>query len=344
MSVAKDSSVRPARPKRQRQADHEELAPEEPHKRNIDKPPLVDQQSQVMWSYVALVGVMHAMIVLAFTPYFFSWWGLLWLPVGNFIFCSLGVGAGFHRLHTHRSYKCPLWFEHTLAILGICCLQDTPARWVLVHRLHHQNSDHEPDPHTPMVNWFWGHVGWLFVENRELTNLNTYGRYAKDILKDPFYMNMERGNLYNWVNFGQLVAFTVVGFGVGFLLKGDLAGALQVSLQWAFWGVVMRIVYTWNVTWGVNSFAHMFGYRNYETRDNSRNNWLFALATSGDGWHNNHHADPRSCAHGHRWWEFDLTYRTIKLWEMMGLVWDVVPISDPHCGQGPKAPEAPGAE
>ena len=166
----------------------------------------------------------------------------------------------------------------------------------------------------------------MFIENRQTTSLTTYEKYAKDMLKDPFYMRLERSNLYLWVYVIHAVLFYLVGAVVGYLLHGTIAGAVQVGLQWTFWGVIMRTVYTWNVTWGVNSFAHMFGYRNYETRENSRNNWFFALATSGDGWHNNHHADPRSAAHGfHRWWEFDLTYVTIRLWEKIGLAWDAVP-------------------
>jgi stearoyl-CoA desaturase (delta-9 desaturase) len=106
-------------------------------------------------------------------------------------------------------------------------------------------------------------------------------------------------------------------------MYGTWAGSLRVAVQWVLWGVVYRTIYTWHVTWGVNSISHMWGYRNYETRENSRNNWVIALATSGEGWHNNHHADPRSAAHGHRWWELDLTYLTICFWKKIGLAWDV---------------------
>jgi stearoyl-CoA desaturase (delta-9 desaturase) len=292
----------------------------------IPRPEMVDAQSHIVWPYVIGVGLFHLLIPLAFLPYFFSWWGVLWLPVGNYLFCSMGIGAGYHRLHTHRSYKCPKWFEHFLALLGCCNLQESPSRWVLVHRLHHQHSDHQPDPHTPLVTWFWGHVGWLFVENRQLSTPATYERYAKDMLRDPFYLRLERNLLYVWVYVIHAALFLLVGAGVGYAWTGTPAGALQVGLQWLLWGVVMRTVYTWHVTWGVNSFTHMYGYRNYETRENSRNNWLLALLTNGEGWHNNHHADPRSAAQGfHRWWELDVTYLTIKLWEKLGLVWDVTP-------------------
>ena len=298
----------------------------EPCLHGIRRPSTVDERSRIVWEYVLGVGLFHLLIPLAFVPGLFSWWGVLWLPVGNYLFCSMGVGAGLHRLLTHRSYKCPLWFEHFLALLACCNLQQSPARWVLVHRIHHQHSDHEPDPHTPMVNWFWGHVGWLFVENRFLSKSDTYEKYIRDLLRDPLYIRLERNQNYLWVYAAHAVLFGLAGLVVGWFWTGTTEGMVRVSAQWLLWGVVYRTIYTWHVTWAVNSFSHMWGYRNYETRENSRNLWWCALMTSGEGWHNNHHADPRSCAHGfHRWWEFDLTYLTIRLWQKLGLAWDLVP-------------------
>ena len=291
---------------------------------SLPRPPMVDGKSRIIWPYIIGVTLFHLLIPLAFLSYVFSWWGVAWLPVGNYIFCSMGIGAGYHRLLTHRGYKCPLWFVHMLAILGVCNLQESPARWVVVHRLHHQHSDHQPDPHTPQVSWFWGHVGWLFIENRETTSAETYHKYAGDLLSDRFYMRLERNIMYFWVFALQAALFFVAGLAVGYFLKGDAAGSLQVGVQWLLWGVVYRTIFTWHVTWGVNSAAHLWGYRNYETRENSRNNWLIALGTNGEGWHNNHHADPRTAQHGHRWWEVDITYLTICLWEKMGLAWDVL--------------------
>ena len=130
-------------------------------------------------SMPALCSAFHALLPLMFVPYFFSWYGLLWLPVGNYLFCSMGIGAGYHRLLTHRGYECPRWLEYTLAILGHCCIQDTPARWVAIHRMHHNNSDEQPDPHSPLVTLFWGHMGWLFVENSEFGKLATFEKFTK---------------------------------------------------------------------------------------------------------------------------------------------------------------------
>src|SRR3984893_3044004 len=161
----------------------------------ISRPDTVDRR-RVLWPYALAVVAYHLLLPLAFVPWLFSWTGLLLIPLGNYVFCSLGIGAGYHRLLTHRSYRCPEWLEHALAVLGICSLQDSPARWVMIHRLHHQHSDQQPDPHSPLVRWFWGHMGWLLVENRQLSTLDTYERYVRDLLRDRFYRRMERGLLW----------------------------------------------------------------------------------------------------------------------------------------------------
>jgi stearoyl-CoA desaturase (delta-9 desaturase) len=291
----------------------------------IGRPDTVDS-GRILWPYAIGVASFHLLLLLAFVPWLFSWTGLLLIPLGNYLFCSLGIGAGFHRLLTHRSFCCPRWLEHTFALLGVCSLQDSPARWVMVHRLHHQHSDRKPDPHSPLVSWFWGHVGWLLIENRRLSKVETYERYARDLLKDPFYLRLERGQLWVWVYATHALLFYLIGLAVGWAWTGEWIGGVQFGLSLLLYGVIYRTLFSWHVTWGVNSIAHLWGYRNFETDENSRNNWFFALATNGDGWHNNHHADPRSAAHGfYRWWELDITYMTLLCLQAMGLVWDLVP-------------------
>src|SRR5437764_1105172 len=149
-------------------------------------------RGRILWPYVLGFGAFHLLLPLAFVPWLFSWTGLVLVPLGNYLFCSLGIGAGFHRLLTHRSFRCPRWVEHTFAVLGVCSLQDSPARWVMIHRLHHQHSDRQPDPHSPLVSWFWGHMGWLLVENRALSRLAPCERYARDMLPDPCYPTSAR--------------------------------------------------------------------------------------------------------------------------------------------------------
>lgn len=279
---------------------------------------------KVIWPYAISVALYHLLALLAFWPWLFSWTGAVLAVSGLYIFGTLGINLCYHRLLTHRGFTCPLWLEHTFALLGVCCLQDTPARWVAIHRMHHQYSDEQPDPHSPLVTFFWGHMGWIFVENREINSMLNYDRYARDILKDPFYFAMERKLAWVWINLAQAALFYLVGFAIGWASTGQAMGGVQFGLSLLVWGVLLRTVLVWHITWSVNSLAHVWGYRNYETDENSRNNWFVALVSNGEGWHNNHHADQKSAAHGHRWWEFDVTYLTIWALEKLGLARDVV--------------------
>lgn len=279
--------------------------------------------SDVFWPYLTFIGLFHLLLPLACIPWLFSWTGVLLIPIGNYIFGSLGVNLGYHRLLTHRSLTCPKWLEHTFAILGVCSLQDAPARWVAIHRMHHKFSDENPDPHSPQVNFFWGHMGWLFVSNKELESLNLYEKYVRDLMQDKFYVRLERRHYWVWVYIYHAIIILALGMLAGWLTTSTPMEAVQFGLSIFVWGVIVRTVYVWHITWFVNSAAHRWGYQNYETGENSRNNWWVAMLTNGEGWHNNHHADQRSAAHGHRWWELDLTYWSIVLLKKVGLVAEV---------------------
>ena len=277
---------------------------------------------RINWNYTIGVAVVHGLALLAVLPWFFSWTGVALVFIGNYIFCSTGIGAGYHRLLTHKSFQCSKRFEHFLALLGVCSLQEAPLRWVATHRAHHRHADEQPDPHSPLVTFFWGHMGWLLTENTAFGHIATYEKYVRDLLRDPFYRWLERNGY--WVYVAHAVAIFLIAYAVGWIWEGDMMAGLQFGLSVLVWGVFVRTVYTWHITWGVNSIAHLWGYRNYETGENSRNNWLIGLATNGEGWHNNHHHDQRSAAHGfHRWWEVDVTYLTILMFKKLGLVWNV---------------------
>jgi len=281
--------------------------------------------SRVTWPYALGVVGYHLLALLAFWPWLFSWSGLILAGAGCYVFGTLGINLCYHRLLTHRSFTCPKWLEHFFAILGVCSLQDTPARWVAVHRMHHQYSDESDDPHSPLVTFFWGHMGWLLVPNNRLARFELFERYCKDLLRDRFYFILERKLFWVWVNLAAWAVFFTLGFVPGWLVTGDALAGVQLGLSLLVWGVFLRTVLVWHITWSVNSVTHLWGYRNYDTDENSRNNVFVGLISNGEGWHNNHHAQPRSAAHGHRWWEFDVTYRTIRLLEMVGLARDVVP-------------------
>lgn len=278
----------------------------------------------MLWPYAISIALIHILALLALLPSLFTWTGLIVMIVGVQVF-GQSINLCYHRLLSHRSARVPKWFEHALVVVALCCLQDTPAKWVATHRYHHNHSDEPNDPHSPLVTFLWAHVGWLIVYNGRAHNLAAYHKYAPDILRDRFYFALERSV---WMGVGIYLAhallFLLIGLGIG-SLTGDATHALHFGLSLLVWGVIVRTVVVWHITWSVNSITHLFGYTNHDTDDHSRNNWLVALFAAGEGWHNNHHADPASASNRHRWWEFDLTYAVIRSLEAVGLATDVVP-------------------
>jgi fatty-acid desaturase len=279
---------------------------------------------RIDWLNVLTIGTIHMLALLALMPALFSWTAVIVAVIAARLYGLIGINIGYHRLLTHRGFKCPKWLEHAFVVVAICCVEDTPARWVAVHRRHHEKSDEQPDPHSPLAGFFWGHIGWLLVKNPDLSRLGIYDRYAKDILRDPFYVALERNFWQLKILLIQLNVFFFAGL-LGNMLAGhSWSEAVPFALGIVVWGIFVRTVFVWHQTWAVNSITHIWGYRNYATDEDSRNNLFVGYLAHGEGWHNNHHADQRSARHGHRWWEFDSTYLTIRLLEKLGLVTDIV--------------------
>jgi stearoyl-CoA desaturase (delta-9 desaturase) len=282
------------------------------------------QPYRIDWLNTLTIATFHALALLALMPMFFNWTAVIVAVIAARLFGLIGINIGYHRLLTHRGFKCPKWLEHAFVVVAICCAEDTPARWVAIHRRHHEKSDEQPDPHSPLAGFFWGHVGWLLVKNPDLSRLGIYERYAKDVLRDPFYVALERNLWQLKILLIQINAFFFAGLTGKLLWGGSWSEAVQFALSIVIWAVFVRTVFVWHQTWAVNSVTHIWGYRNYATDEDSRNNLFIGYLAHGEGWHNNHHADQRSARHGHRWWEFDTTYLTIRLLEKLGLVSDIV--------------------
>ncbi len=299
--------------------------------------PVKQGRAKFLWSHVAVVFGLHALALLAFVPWLFSWTGVVLCAVNCYAFGTLGINIGFHRLLAHRGFKTPVWFEHVLITLGVCCLQGTPGRWISNHRMHHQFSDEEQDPHTPLVSFMWAHFEWLLTEDKQRNWSSIYAKYAPDVLRDRYYFQMERSGSWLLIYAAHAVAFYLAGFAAGWLLPGgSLAAGLQLGASLLVWGVFVRTVLVWHITWSVNSITHMSGYRSYETSDQSRNSWLVAILAAGEGWHNNHHAQPRCAAAGHRWWELDPSNWVICFLALIGLATDLVPVrtvGEPAAGE-----------
>jgi fatty-acid desaturase len=261
------------------------------------------------WSRVLAIGGLHVGCLLA--PFYFSWSAvgialvLLWVGSG------LGITLCYHRLLTHRSFTVPKWLEYALTICGCLNWQGGPIQWVGGHRLHHRDSDQPGDPHSPVVDGFaWSHIMWVLYKDNE-----TYkpAEAAKDLARDPGLVFINK-----WFYVPQFILAGLL-FGVGYYVGGT-----NLGLSWVVWGICVRTVVAYHGTWFVNSAAHTWGYRNFETTDGSRNSWWVAALSFGEGWHNNHHAFQRSAAHGLRWYELDVTYMTIRLLSILGLAKNVV--------------------
>jgi stearoyl-CoA desaturase (delta-9 desaturase) len=233
--------------------------------------------------------------------FFFTWKAVAFATVLYWACISGGIGMGYHRLLTHRGYKIAKPLEYILAILGTMTLEGGPIFWVATHRVHHQRSDQEGDPHSPRDGAFWAHMGWIIFGNSNHSNTAAMSKYAPDLAKDPFY---------RWLNTYHYLPLTISG--VLMLYFG--------GLPYLLWGTAMRVVIGLHATWLVNSATHIWGSRRFNTHDNSRNNWWVALLTFGEGWHNNHHAHPVSSRHGLAWYELDLTWMQIRFLELIGVI------------------------
>jgi stearoyl-CoA desaturase (delta-9 desaturase) len=236
--------------------------------------------------------------------FFFTWKALALAIVLWWIAGSLGIGMSYHRLLTHRGYKTPKWMEYFLTVCGTLALEGGPIAWVATHRVHHQNTDKEGDPHSPQDGGLWAHMGWIMTGQAMHNSVNELQAYVPDLRKDKFHV---------WITKWHWVPLTVLGIAL-FAIGG-----------WPFllWGVFVRTVFGLHSTWLVNSATHMWGSRRFLTDDTSKNSLWVALLTFGEGWHNNHHAVPQSARHGIVWYEIDLNWYGICALRAVGLAWDV---------------------
>jgi sn-1 stearoyl-lipid 9-desaturase len=256
------------------------------------------------------MGLYHVGAVVAL--FFFSWQALVAAVLLWWIAGGWGIGMGYHRLLTHRGFKTPKWFEYFLTACGALALEGGPIFWVATHRIHHQKSDREGDPHTPRDGKWWSHMGWILTGQAMHHDTKTLQKYVPDMAKDRFHVWMTKYHYLPQVVVG--VALLVLGFAIG----GPWMAASMVT-----WGVFLRTVVLLHCTWLVNSATHLWGSRRFKTRDDSTNLWWVALITFGEGWHNNHHAHPVSARHGLAWYEFDINWICIWLCKTLGLIRDV---------------------
>jgi stearoyl-CoA desaturase (delta-9 desaturase) len=264
----------------------------------------------IEWSTVLWIGAVHLGALAA--PFFFTWKALGVCLFLCWLTGSIGVCMGYHRQLTHGAFQTYRPVRWLLALLGGLSGEGSALDWVAVHRKHHMHSDHDGDPHSPRHGAWWSHILWLLPDFGHKYDETLLKKYAPDLARDPVMRFLDKFFLPSHVLLGGLL------FAIGYFGWDAYTG-------WSFvvWGMFVRLVYVLHVTWFVNSATHIWGYRNYETDDNSRNLWWVGLLAFGEGWHNNHHAFQRMARQGHRWWEVDVTYWAICGLEALGLAWNV---------------------
>jgi len=248
--------------------------------------------------------------------------GVSWVHLGIFLamylLTSLGITVGYHRLFTHRSFEATWPVKLALGILGSMAVEGPLFKWVAMHRLHHQHSDVHGDPHSPhlhgpgvlaSIRGFWhAHVGWMFgIDPPGLV------RYVGDLIQDRLLRVVSK----------LFILWAILGLAIPAALGGLLTGTWFGVLTGFIWGGLARVFFVHHMTFCINSVCHVWGGRPFRTSDQSRNNVVFGLVGMGEGWHNNHHAFPKSARHGLAWWQFDLTYLIIRTLQAIRLVSNV---------------------
>lgn len=223
----------------------------------------------------------------------------------------------YHRYFSHRSFKTSRAAQFVFAVLGAAAVQRGPIWWAAHHRHHHAHSDQKDDVHSPVQHGFWrAHLGW-FLNIKGFAP--DYG-LVKDLMRYPELRWLDRFDLVIPVLLG------VAMFALGVLLEHSAPQLGTNGWQMLVWGFFISTVVCSHATYTINSLSHVFGSQRYRTGDTSRNNWLLALITLGEGWHNNHHHYPNSTRQGFYWWEYDITFYILKVLNWCGIIRDLKPV------------------
>jgi stearoyl-CoA desaturase (delta-9 desaturase) len=269
----------------------------------------------IEWARVAPFLAVHAACALVLVV----GWSPIALAVAALSYAvrMFAVTAFYHRFFSHRAFRTSRAVQLVFALLGAAAVQRGPHWWASHHRAHHRYADGEGDVHSPRREGFWwSHVGWLLARG----NFRTRHDLVRDLARYPELRFLDR--------FDALVPLCLIAslWGAGALAEAFAPVLGTSGPQLVVWGFCVSTVVLWHCSFSINSLAHRWGTRRYETRDSSRNNALLSLFTFGEGWHNNHHWYPAAARQGFRPWELDLSWYGLRALAALGLVWDLRPV------------------
>ncbi|MCB1583473.1 MAG: acyl-CoA desaturase [Xanthomonadales bacterium] len=240
-------------------------------------------------------------------------WAALLICFLSYLIRMFAITAFYHRYFSHKSFKTSRPVQFVFAIIGATATQRGPIWWAAHHRHHHIHSDSEDDSHSPRHGFWHSHMKWFLMKK----NFPVKSQYVKDLKQYPELRFVDRYDIF----FPILLAIGL--FVLGGWLDSKYPQLGTSSGQVLIWGYFVSTVLLSHVTYCINSLAHVFGFRTYETGDNSRNNFLLALLTLGEGWHNNHHCSPGSVKQGFKWWQIDISYYMLLMLSKLGVIWDL---------------------
>ncbi|KAL5718631.1 hypothetical protein ACHQM5_011513 [Ranunculus cassubicifolius] len=272
------------------------------------KPTLVQKWAARDLIFAVFMLTVHVLCL--FAPFTFNRGAFVTASILYFLTGALGVTLSYHRNLAHKSFKLPKYLEYMFAYFAVHACQGDPIFWVSTHRYHHKVTDTVRDPHSPAEGIWFSHIGWIFDVNKIIQKGGNY-KNVSDLTQQPYYKFLRKTVMLHPLILG-IILYMVGGF------------------PFIVWGMAVRIVMVYHITFSVNSICHIWGHQAWNTGDLSKNNWVLSVITFGESWHNNHHAFEYSARQGLEWWQIDVTWYVIKLLEYVGLATDVKLPSKAH--------------